>query len=78
MTIARKVLLALGIFGVTISCLVGLAILLVLIFLGGPHLASYLAGLLGLGVVAESVITVVIFMALPAAMITYVKLKIND
>ena len=78
MTTARKVLLALGVFAAAMTSLVGLALLLVLIFLGGPQIGGYVAGILGLGVVAESIITVTIFMALPAAMITYLKLKFND
>ena len=75
MAMARKVLVAIGIFATVMTCLVGLALLMVLILLGGPHLASYLAGLFGLGVLVEFIITVVIFMVLPAVMITFTKLK---
>lgn len=67
--------MALGIFATVMACLVGLALFVIMIFLGGPHLASYLAGLLGLGVLAEFLITVVIFTVLPAAMITFTMLK---
>jgi len=76
MTTARKVLLALGIFGVTISCLVGLALFVIMVVFGGPHLASYLAGLFGLGALAEVIITGFLFMVIPAGVITYV--KFND
>ena len=75
MAIAKKALMAIGIFGVALACLVGLAMFMMLIVLGGPHLASYLAGLFGLGVLVEFIITVAIFMALPAVMITFTKIK---
>lgn len=75
MAMARKALMAIGIFATVMACLVGLALFMILIITGGPHLASYLAGLFGLGVLAEFLIMMTIFMVLPAAMITFTKLK---
>ena len=74
MAMARKALMALGIFATVMACLVGLSMLIILIIAGGPAMASYVAGMFGLGVLAEFLIMMVVFMALPAAYITYIKL----
>jgi hypothetical protein len=72
----RKALVVAGFFAASV---VGLAILMTLVIMviyGGPTLASYVAGLFGLGAIAEMIITVSIMASLPAALLTY--LKFND
>lgn len=67
-----RVLKAIGIFLVVATCLVALLMLAALLIVGVPHLAGYLAALLGLGQLAEVIIAGFFFMALPSIMITYI------
>lgn len=71
-----RIVKVLTFFTLTIIWLVALASLIILTLVGGPYLAGYVAGLFGLGALAELIITGFLFMVIPAGMITYV--KFND
>ena len=81
MELTRKILLALGIFTMAISFLVAAVLLVIMVIFGGQPLASYVAGLFGLGTLAEFIITVAIFMVIPgitvipAVVVTFLELN---